>query len=334
MSSPPPAPPPEEFMLEGLDQDDGWIMVEDEFLAVAHTFTRHLHHAEYMRQKAIAKKQHPSVLTNVVRPTDPRLEMREETKQKKAGQAQSDAQRTALEKLFGKDKGGEGMAAPDDEDADDDEDDGALGKDPWVGTALHGLMTESRRPPIALSNAAGVRVRGTQSKAESAVGSVSGPTSQPSKKEHMAPTKLHRENVVLGEVPMAVDDSSTEDESDNLNALVVSKARAAAPQRPSENPSLPGGRLHTLPNRTTISVSPPREKSPPAAKTAGTSTTPNNEDSGTMDFDYMPRPSVLTGTTAQRMQERLAEERARKERADVAKKKQSDALNGIPTFLV
>lgn len=34
--------------------DHGWIMVEDEFLATAQTFTKHLHHAEYQRQKKLA----------------------------------------------------------------------------------------------------------------------------------------------------------------------------------------------------------------------------------------------------------------------------------------
>jgi hypothetical protein len=43
------------FMIEGMENDDGWMMVEDELLTTARLFTAHLHHAEYQRLKGLAR---------------------------------------------------------------------------------------------------------------------------------------------------------------------------------------------------------------------------------------------------------------------------------------
>ena len=43
-------------MMSGYDQDDIYMMVEDEFQSVAQEFTRHLHRAEYRRLRARAKE--------------------------------------------------------------------------------------------------------------------------------------------------------------------------------------------------------------------------------------------------------------------------------------
>jgi hypothetical protein len=48
-TSPPPGPPSVEPMKEGFEEDDIWMIVEDEFEALAKTFTAHLHHAEYKK---------------------------------------------------------------------------------------------------------------------------------------------------------------------------------------------------------------------------------------------------------------------------------------------
>lgn len=56
-TSPPPAPPKQEFMRPGWDNDDAWRMVTDEFMSTAQLFTAHLAHAEYRRQKTMARKR-------------------------------------------------------------------------------------------------------------------------------------------------------------------------------------------------------------------------------------------------------------------------------------
>ncbi len=55
-------------MIEGVDYDDMYRMVEDEFLAVAKDFTRHLHAAEYQRLKGLAKSQNAETIQNISRP--------------------------------------------------------------------------------------------------------------------------------------------------------------------------------------------------------------------------------------------------------------------------
>jgi hypothetical protein len=47
--------PQEEDMHKGFDNDDGWIMVEDEFLSTAHMFTARLHREEYHRRQEFSK---------------------------------------------------------------------------------------------------------------------------------------------------------------------------------------------------------------------------------------------------------------------------------------
>ena len=44
-------------MIDGMENDDGWMMVEDELLTTARLFTAHLHHAEYQRLKELARSR-------------------------------------------------------------------------------------------------------------------------------------------------------------------------------------------------------------------------------------------------------------------------------------
>ncbi|KAK4174148.1 hypothetical protein QBC36DRAFT_45912 [Triangularia setosa] len=67
-TSPPPEPLSEELMIEGVDHDDRYRMVEDEFLAVAGEFTRHLHAAEYQRLKGLARFQNAETISAISRP--------------------------------------------------------------------------------------------------------------------------------------------------------------------------------------------------------------------------------------------------------------------------
>lgn len=55
-------------MIEGLEYDDGFRMVEDEFLATAQQFTAHLHAAEYQRLKDVAASQNAETIRQISRP--------------------------------------------------------------------------------------------------------------------------------------------------------------------------------------------------------------------------------------------------------------------------
>lgn len=73
-SSPPPPtprePPPIEYMKEGLDGDDKFMMVEDEFYSTAQLFTHHIHHAEYVRLKKLHRSRGRDTLAQLQRGTD------------------------------------------------------------------------------------------------------------------------------------------------------------------------------------------------------------------------------------------------------------------------
>lgn len=106
-------------------------MVEDEFYAIAQTFTQHLHYAEYVRRKKEAKAQSAAEITAIARPTDGRTPMSKELKQKKEAEALAARQKAGLEQIEGQ---------GDKDDSDDDDDD-----DTWAGTHLHGLMASPRK---------------------------------------------------------------------------------------------------------------------------------------------------------------------------------------------
>jgi hypothetical protein len=56
-----------------MDNDDGWMMVEDELLTTARLFTAHLHHAEYQRLKGLARSRPPDARPTVGGPSSASL---------------------------------------------------------------------------------------------------------------------------------------------------------------------------------------------------------------------------------------------------------------------
>lgn len=134
-SSPPPPPPKRELMREGLDGDDIWIMVEDEFLETAATFTRHLHQAEYKRLKNLAKIQNASAINQISRltPSD-RLSTAAKVRDKSA--LVSLKAKSALQSF---------------------EDDEASEEEPWSrDTHLAALMSGPEKPSHRLARITGV----------------------------------------------------------------------------------------------------------------------------------------------------------------------------------
>jgi hypothetical protein len=128
------------YLREGFDQDDMYIMVEDEFYAVAQTFTQHLHHAEYVRRRKQAKLENATAINNPARPTDGKTKMSKEMLKRKEYERLANRQREGLDELtprrprVGSDDEGENS------DLEEDRDD-----DPWVGTSLHTFMTSPRK---------------------------------------------------------------------------------------------------------------------------------------------------------------------------------------------
>ncbi|KAF7523923.1 hypothetical protein PCG10_006227 [Penicillium crustosum] len=132
--SPPTSPirrcPSEEFLVEGIQHDDGWVMVEDEFYAVAQAFTQHLHHAEYLRRRKQVKAEHAAGMKEIERPTDNRTPLPNEVERKREAEALRERQKAGLAQI------GDGGVDEKDEDEDDER---------WAGTHLHDLMTSPRK---------------------------------------------------------------------------------------------------------------------------------------------------------------------------------------------
>ncbi|KAJ8197719.1 hypothetical protein LV164_001798 [Aspergillus fumigatus] len=137
--SPPTSPiqrcPSEEYLIEGFDNDDIYMMVEDEFYAMAQTFTKHLHYAEYVKRKKEAKLQNAAAIKDLARPTDGVTPRSEETKRKEAAATLSARQRAGMEKM-----GGTRPQLDSDKEEDDTNEDDGL-----AGTSLQYLMTSPRK---------------------------------------------------------------------------------------------------------------------------------------------------------------------------------------------
>ncbi|MCJ1311838.1 hypothetical protein MMC25_005511 [Agyrium rufum] len=171
-TSPPPAPPDEEYifpasalstetetcvdvryryMREGEDGDDSYVMVEDEFCLTAKLFTKHLHHAEYVRLKNEAKARNSLHTAAISRPTDSVTTMREELKRKKQADAKASKNEEALSRLRGMNK------RPMVDSDEDSESDVVNDDDPWVGTSLQAFMTRRGVAKTSLAGLEGVR---------------------------------------------------------------------------------------------------------------------------------------------------------------------------------
>ncbi|KAI0006779.1 hypothetical protein F4779DRAFT_547954 [Xylariaceae sp. FL0662B] len=136
-TSPPPQPLPETFMIDGLENDDLYRMVEDEFLSTAQLFTAHLHAAEYHRLKAVSKSQNADTIRDISRPVIGR--MTDLVKMKQERKARLEKQRQATKRALANKKRSSAEF-----DNTDDED------DPWERATLFGLMESPRKQATRL----------------------------------------------------------------------------------------------------------------------------------------------------------------------------------------
>lgn len=88
-------------MKEGFDQDDMWVMVEDEFLETAKQFTRHLHHAEYQRLKRLTRERKASSADDIVQPVDGKTVMSVAEQKRMEGERLRRQQRKVLRHAAG-----------------------------------------------------------------------------------------------------------------------------------------------------------------------------------------------------------------------------------------
>lgn len=127
--SPVRAPPPSvELMRKGYDDDDVYIMVEDEFQSLAQSYTAHLHEAEYLRVKREARSKRKEL----PEPTSP---MSKEAKRRLQSAALQKKQAEVLDQTAGK--------SPTEQDED-------RTADLFSGTSLAPLMAQSSQQKRSL----------------------------------------------------------------------------------------------------------------------------------------------------------------------------------------
>lgn len=118
------------FMVEGIDGDDRYRMVEDEFFATAQRFTAHLHVAEFKRLQAASELENAQMIKNVSRPVVGQVTDIVKLKQERKALIQK--QRLATRKLR-RDGSGDESTGTDDL------------NDSWQKQSLSGLMESPGR---------------------------------------------------------------------------------------------------------------------------------------------------------------------------------------------
>lgn len=226
-------------------------MVEDEFHAVAQQFTKHLHHAEYLRLKNVAKTRNASAINTISRPTDSVTVMREETKMKKQAKAQEAKTKAGVEKVI-KPRTGKG-AGDDSESQSDFENEEGVG-DPWQGTQLQHFMTKS--PRKTLTGLTGLQ--GVMSYTRAAAG-LERPEKAVEKPRRLFEQKSSTSPLARKNIPQvtAGDSTSESEDDDDLDAPV--RATSRAPSKPHAPISKP-----TISKSTT--APPHKTASPPATR--------------------------------------------------------------------
>ncbi|KAF2094615.1 hypothetical protein NA57DRAFT_60640 [Rhizodiscina lignyota] len=325
-SSPPaqlPPPPSEELMKEGLDADDIWIMVEDEFNTTASLFTRHIHHAEYKRSRELAKAHNAAAISDIAMPTDPRYSLSNEAKKRVEATALAAKQKKALEPYA------------ESEDTDDEL---------WsLNPTLADLMSQPKELSSRLASVTRVqsstRAAAGYAKAKS---DVTGPTttkSFSSMEKVLIDKKSRRQNY---EIRVSEDEDyddldtpayPTKSDSVQTQKKPLSTGGFRTPQERNQRPD--AGQVESLPNGTyeATTTLPESVYVSQGAKSTSVRSVSSSK-------TRQPIPDLFDDFPARRaMPESYAERLLAKRKADMAKKEQdtkpkSVTLDQIPTFLI
>lgn len=294
-------------MHEGMEHDDKYRIVEDEFLAVAQRFTVHLHAAEYKRQEKLAKARNAETINSISRPVTGK--MPDHTKRKVEGIARSKTQQNTIQRLLGK----KTVAGEDPYDSSDGE---GLA---YSKTTLRGLMDRPQRKAVSLSKL-------PPGGATRAAAGFQKPAAQLRQDQSQAHESLKStSSLQLGQPAEPNLDSSTDssDLDDDLDALVP-VSRASLDKRPlsssNSRSSLPSHA--TEPSR---SVNIPERAAPNSSSYA---------DKSSLGTGRVTAGSVQTSSNdaVSRVRQRLMHARlqdVKQEKGDQDKRK----LDLIPTFL-
>ncbi|KAK4973227.1 hypothetical protein LTR66_011238 [Elasticomyces elasticus] len=311
-TSPPPAPPDEEFMRDGYAADDMWVMVEDEFLETAQLYTQHLHHAEYQRLKKLAKAQKATDLQPISRPVDQRTTMSAETERKIETESTARKIDEGMRNVFGP------------VESEEDEDD-----DPWLrDPQLAGLMTSPRKPAAVLSRAVGAR-----SHTRAAAGFSQNMQSPNNRIRSLGTNKAPEDSIETVSAPL---NSVTSDDDDDLDAPKRRKQVAKPAQ--VEASSVKGCSSKPPVSRSSVDA---RQRATAQRNNEGAEITPGSKShiytrrtETTRKIDAKPLDTFSARTQpSPAVADLLARRKAARERKEKEQKK-GPQVTEIPTFLI
>jgi len=319
-------------MRFGLSADDIYIMVEDEFLSVARTFTAHLHHAEYVRLKSEAKNRNSSTIPSIARPVDSITTMRAETKKKKEAEAQEARTKAGLESIKGPKRP---MTASDGSDFDENE----ARDQPWEGTHLQRFMTTS--PNKALTSLTGLQ--GVMSHTRAAAGFERSEPKGATTKQHPTPSRPRGQGKATAAV--AVDETSEDDDDLDAPSRAVSRkpALASRPLPPAKAPAAsspprpkpkakPPSPLRRHPRRSLLDMTP----LPTPISTLPAKASEKSRKDPDLPMVYEPVEEPRSSLSREKIRARRRRIQARKERAERESMKSGGGIEAdeIPIFLV
>jgi hypothetical protein len=294
-------------MDEGMENDDKYRMVEDEFLTIAQKWTVHLHAAEYKRQEKMVKARNAEAINSISRPVTDR--MPDQTRRRVEGVARSQIQRSAIEGLLEK------KAAADDTDSDED----GL---PYVGTTLHGLMDSPRRKAASLS-----KVGSTKATTRAAAG-FAAQSKITSSQRITSSSPLSKTKPQPADAPKSDVSTASSDEDDDLDAPIPAPKLGKVDRTCIRNSTF---LIKSCPTTSSSSVTQTSESTERSSfvqtKVAVAAVGRELLRPSPTDFEPPRTLADISARRARRVQTRLAKEKQEKEQQ---KKKK---LGLIPTFL-
>jgi hypothetical protein len=303
-------------MFEGLEDDDKYVMVEDEFHVAAKTFTQHLHHAEYVRLKQLAKSRNTSKIHTISRPVDSRAEMKEDTRRTKTPETKSKLQKNTLQDVVVAKGAGES-------DLDDPAD---THEGPWAGTSLQGLMASPKRAERSLIAVSGIRSSTRAAAGFTKAANIATPIGRfthPVKEEHTS--ELTQARSLSRDEATASDDDG--DDDDDLDAPIYVKVEDSA--RRSAN-SGTCNRVSGNGRQGDTQI----ERDSPQERKYNNSLRNELESRPQASYDFLQKPTALPGGASQLLSKRMTKSGTEKAGVDHRDGKISSIFDEIPTFLV
>ena len=305
-TSPPPAPPDVECMREGYNADDVYLMVEDEFLSTAKAYTQHIHHAEYVRLKKLAKSRGTGMLNAIGRPTDGRTKQSTALRMKLEAEEKDRKIKNGIKKL-----------------GDGGEDESSEGEDEYMyDPQLAGLMTGDNPVRKELSDLSKVK-----SNTRAAAGFV------------QSPHNVERKKDVL-----TVDHDPLTEDSDDLDIAPLKKtkpspAKAAKQyQRNGGAVEINGSKPKAAPDSTGIfkryTKSAVEEDQNNAAAFERTSPMKLSKVKDATPLPSRAGEAAESPTKKSSASDYLTKRRLEKERKEREEKRKAKKANDIPTFLI